>query len=51
MFVAETWLKKARLIYLRDKLKYDGMIELSREGKGGGVVVFWKKEMDFLVDT
>ena len=35
MFVAETWLKKARLIFLRDKLKFDGMIEFSREGRGG----------------
>ena len=43
MFVVETWLKKARLIYLRDKLKFNGMIEFSREGRGGGVLVFWKK--------
>ena len=36
MFVAKTWLKKARLIYLHDKLKFDGMIEFSKEGRGGG---------------
>ena len=51
VFVAETWLKKARLIYLRDKLKFEGMIEFSREGRGGGVVIFWKKEVDFSIDT
>lgn len=51
MFLVETWLKKARLIYLRDKLKFDGMIEFSREGLGGGVAVFWKKDVDFSVDT
>ena len=51
VFVVETWLKKARLIYLRDKWKFDGMIEFSREGRGGGVVVFWKEEVDFSVDT
>ena len=51
VFVAETWLKKARLIYLRDKWKFGGMIEFSREGRGGGVVVFWKDEVDFSVDT
>ena len=50
MFLAKTWLKKARLT-LRDKLKFDGMIEFSREGRGGRVVVFWKKEVDFSVDT
>ena len=43
VFVAKTWLKKARLIYLHDKLKFDGMIEFSREGRDGGVVIFWKK--------
>ena len=49
VFVAETWLKKARLIYLRDKLKFDGMIEFSREGKGGGGGVgFLEKISGFL---
>ena len=45
MFVAETWLKKARLIYLHDKLKFDGMIEFSKEGRGGG---FLEKRSGFL---
>ena len=48
VFVVETWLKKARLIYLGDKLKFDGMIEFQEKG---GVAVFWKNEVDFLVDT
>ena len=30
---------------------FDRMIEFSREGRGGGVVIFWKKEVDFSVDT
>ena len=51
VFIAKTWLKKARLIYFRDKLKFDGMIEFSRKGRGRGVVIFWKKEVDFSVDT
>ena len=37
MFLVETWLKKARLTQLRDKLKFDGMIEFSRERRGGRV--------------
>ena len=36
MFLAETWLDKARLIYIRDKLKFEGLLEFSREGRGGG---------------
>ena len=51
MSVVETWLKKVRLIYLHDKSKFDGMIDFSREGRGRGVVIFWKKEVDFSVDT
>ena len=45
VFVAETWLKEARLIYLHDKLKFDGMIEFSKEGRGGG---FLEKRSGFL---
>ena len=45
MFVAKTWLKKGRLIYLHDKLKFDGMIEFSKEGRGGG---FLEKRSGFL---
>ena len=51
MFLAETWLDKARLIFIRDKLKFEGLLEFSREGKGGGVAVMWKKYVDFSVDT
>ena len=45
MFLAETWLKKARLIYLRDKWTFDGMIEFSREGRAGG---FLERRSGFL---
>ena len=44
VFVAETWLKKARLIYLCDKLEFDDMIEFSREGRGGGGCWFFGKK-------
>ena len=27
------------------------MLEVSRVGRGGGVVVFWKFDFDFTVDT
>lgn len=40
MFVAKTWLDKARLIRICDKFKFGGMIECSREVRGGGVAVF-----------
>ena len=39
VFLAETWLDKARLIFIRDKLKFEGLLKFSREGRGGGVAV------------
>jgi len=51
VFLAKTWLDKARLIFIRDKLKFKGLLEFSREGRGGGVVVMWKKDVDFSVDN
>ena len=50
VFLAETWLTKARLEEIRARYKFGGMIEVSRESKGGGVV-FWKTNFDFSVDT
>ena len=51
MFLAETWLDKARLLFIRDKLRFEGLLEFSREGRGGGVAILWKKEVDFSVDA
>ena len=31
--------------------KFGGMIEVSRESRGGCVVVLWKKDLDFFVNT
>ena len=50
MFLAETWLDKARLLFIRDKLRFEGLLEFSREGRGGRVAILWKKEVDFSVD-
>ena len=50
MFLAETWLDKARLIFIQDKLKFEGLLKFSREGRGGGMAVMWKKEVDFSVN-
>ena len=51
VFLAETWLTKAWLEEIRARYKFGGMNEVSREGRGGGVVLFWKKGCDILVDT
>ena len=40
VFLAETWVTKARLDEIQARYKFRGMIEVSRETRGGGVVVF-----------
>ena len=51
VFLAKTWLDKARLEDIRIKLNFGGMIEVCRETRGGGIVIFWKKEIDFSLGT
>ena len=54
MFLAKTWLDKARLILIHDKLKFEGLLEFSREGRdreGGGWLLCGKKDVDYSVDT
>ena len=51
MFLAKTWFDKVRLCYIRDKLKFKGLLDFSGDEKGGGVTVMWKKDVDFTVDT
>ena len=51
VFLAETWLDKARLEEVRVRLNLGGMIEVCRETRGEGIVIFWKKEIDFSLGT
>ncbi|XP_075661151.1 uncharacterized protein LOC142630978 [Castanea sativa] len=51
VFLAETWLDKARLEDVRDRLNFGGMFEVGHETRGGGIVIFWKKGVDFSLDT
>ena len=49
VFLVETWLTKVRLEEIRARYKFGGMIEVSKEGRGGGVLIFWKKGCDISV--
>ena len=51
MFLAETWLDKARLEDIKVRLNFGGMIEVCRDTRGGGIVIFWKKDVDFSLGT
>jgi len=45
VFLAETWLDKARLETIKARYKFGGSVEVSRENRGGGVAVLWKKSV------
>ena len=51
VFLAETWLDKARLEDIKVRLNFGGMIEVCRDTRGGGIVIFWKKDVDFSLGT
>ena len=51
VLLAETWLDKARLEEICVKLKLGGMIEVCCDTRGGGIVIFWKKDVDFSLGT
>ena len=47
VFLAETWLDKAKLEDIKVRLNFGGMIEVCRDTRGGRIAIFWKKDMDF----
>ena len=46
VFLAETWLDDIRLVGLHDSLRYGHHQGVSRRTRGGGLVLFWKKDFD-----
>ena len=51
MFLAETWLDEARLIELRNKMGFGDTFGVSRVTRGGGLVLFWKKDVELSVEN
>ena len=51
VFLTETRLDKVRLNEIRIRYKFGGLIEVSKESRGGGIAIFWKAEYDLFVDT
>ena len=49
VFLAETWLDASRLAGLRDSLQFGHHYGVSRLTRGGGLVLFWKKDFDLQV--
>ena len=49
VFLAKTWLDDTRLSGIRDSLRFGHYHGVSRLTRGGGLVMFWKKDFDLQV--
>ena len=49
VFLAETWLDDSRLSCIRDSLRFGHYHGVSTLTRGGGLVMFWKKDFDLQV--
>lgn len=51
VFLADTWLDEARLLFIRDTLKlghYHGVPKITH---GGDLALFWKRDFDLKVES
>lgn len=44
LFLSETLSEEGKFKRMKQSLKYDGFLEVPREGRGGGLALFWDKE-------
>ena len=51
VFLAETWTNEARLILIQDRLKFKHKLITPRRNKSGGLVMYWKEEVDLTIET
>lgn len=49
MFIAETWVDKARLDWLQRTYNFEHKWVVERSTRGGGLVLFWKSTVKLLV--
>ena len=50
VFIVETWLEEARLPGVLKKLNFKSSHCVSRENRGGGLVLLWNSELDVCVE-
>ena len=51
VFLAETWADEARLNYVQSRIQFDQNIFVERINRGGGLVLFWKSEIEVDVES
>lgn len=50
VFLAETWLDKARLVVIRDGLQFGGYHGVLKISRGGDLALFWKNDMELMLN-
>ena len=51
VFIAKTWVDKARLKEVQRKIEFDNLFFVKRNNKGGGLVLYWINSLDLSIDT
>ena len=51
VFLAETWADEARLNYVQSRIQFDQKSFVERINRGGGLVLFWKNEIEVDIET
>ena len=46
VFLAKTWADEARLNYVQSRIQFDQKFFVERINRGGGLVLFWKNEIE-----
>ena len=51
VFLAETWLDETRLVGIHDSLHFGHYHGVSRVSHGGGLVLFWKRDLNLSIES
>ena len=51
VFLYETWSSRERMLWVRDKIRFNGCFTIPTDGKGGGLALLWKQGVVVWVDS
>ena len=51
VFLFETWSGRKHMEKFKRELEFDGLFTVPSDGRGGGLALLWKSEMDVWVDS
>ena len=51
VFLSETWSSREHMLWVRDRIRFDGYFIVPINGRGGGLAFLWKKGVVVWVDS